>query len=489
MSFKLRVRPRFTLAAMLVLITVIAIPLGYVAYRRAHHARTWAEFESLNSKGVMFYEENNSSDPMLSKAAFARNWWQTLIDEAPVFDQVVIMPLPKLGRPVCEVDDQDLQRLLYFTEIEGITIQEAPHVTDQGLRKLASMPNLRWFSASKMPQLDGCFLQGWEKAGELESLDLANLNSLQGEHLKALGKMSELVRFTIHSCPKITHESLEQVNMPPGLTYLGLGEHLWGTVVTSQTNFGDEAVARWLHQTHLKYLGLDTNITRAIASALARQTSLEAVRIANAPLVDEDLRFLGKCEKLRDIRLIGVPANGSFLTAFSNHASLYSLSLQSMPIVEDHLQHLHNFPKLGVLRLHYIPIEGEFLAFPGIPKPYTFDFWGTRFSEPGKRNLAKFSAVKRVTFPINWSALDMRRYPSSTAPTNITLCSLFSDEARSNSITIPTFYSPWIELDHPAIRCDQIDRCPEELMAPVIRLHALAKAEGEVLNQKRASKE
>jgi hypothetical protein len=45
-------RPRFTLWAMLVLITVVAIPLGYVAQRRAWNLRRKAVYLLLASRGL-----------------------------------------------------------------------------------------------------------------------------------------------------------------------------------------------------------------------------------------------------------------------------------------------------------------------------------------------------------------------------------------------------------------------------------------------------
>jgi hypothetical protein len=54
-------RPRFTLAALLVLTTVIAIPLGYVAQRRAWNLRRKAAWEIEDSSTPNFlaaYNEN-----------------------------------------------------------------------------------------------------------------------------------------------------------------------------------------------------------------------------------------------------------------------------------------------------------------------------------------------------------------------------------------------------------------------------------------------
>ena len=54
-------RPRFSLAALLVLISVLAIPLGYIAQQRARNLRRSKAYEALSAKGVNFhYQPPNS---------------------------------------------------------------------------------------------------------------------------------------------------------------------------------------------------------------------------------------------------------------------------------------------------------------------------------------------------------------------------------------------------------------------------------------------
>src|SRR5438045_3649817 len=47
-------RPRFTLAALLVLITIVAIPLSYVAQRRAWNLKRKAAYEALSARQFQF---------------------------------------------------------------------------------------------------------------------------------------------------------------------------------------------------------------------------------------------------------------------------------------------------------------------------------------------------------------------------------------------------------------------------------------------------
>jgi hypothetical protein len=476
-------RPRFTLWAMLVLVTVVAIPLGYVAQRRVMNGRRWAEFEALSAKGIEFYLDEHF-EPLPSKRAYDRDWLGTLLDEAPQFSFVEIRGPSGRPGPVTTATDRDLRRLLYFTEVEQVTFNGASEVTDAGLRSLMALPNLRGVAVLGMPQITGSFLKGLDGSPLMEGIWLTDLDGLEGEHLEVLVTMPNLWQFTMHSCPKITPESLRRVDMPSGVTHLRLALGWLDAELTVGADIGDDALQRWLSQTKLRMLWLNSPFTRDLAPALSRQTSLETLRINNAPLIDADLVFLGKCEGLSELMLSGLPAEGKFLEEFSDSSELSFLSLWNMPLVEDHLSHLVRFSHLQRLQLNYTPIEGRFLSTPGLPKFYRLDLWGVRFSEEGKENLARRGGLSSVSYPSNWTARDLKRYPNGAIPRNVTLCELHSAEAKSLSMTVDSYYSPWIALDLPDVQLNRIDRCPPDLMASVIRLHDLARAEWKESNRR-----
>lgn len=476
-------RPRFTLGTLLILILLCALPLAYIARRRAMNAKRWNELQALTDKGFRFYMDGIGT-PLTNRSAFKRTWLQAAFDDAPRFKRVELTQSNALGAPAVTADDSDLSRLRFFSEINEIDIGGAQNITDAGLKSLGDLPLLKNFAAQQLPLVDGSFLRSFGAAKSLEALSLAELPSLKGEYLAALREFRRLRGITLHSCPAVNSQSLRQVDLPAQLTHLRVGASFFGATPESAMQIDANVLSRWLSQTKLRVLWINAPITSDLVPALSQQTSLEALRIVNAPLVDADLEFLGRFRRLSDLHLTGLPATGRFLRAFSARPRLNFLALNSMPLADEELAQLSRFMVLQSLQVHYTPLEGQFLSDLRLPEFHRLDLRGTQFSDEGKSHLARMPHLISVFYPGNWTAADLRRYAGGAAPMKVSLCSVHRAEAMSLGARVDSYYPPWSEIDVPNLKTNAIDRFPSELMAPVIRLHDQARAEGEKLKKR-----
>ena len=463
-------RPRFSLWAMLVLVTVVAIPLAYVAQRRSWNLRRAAVIEKFTAKGASFKYGGLAS--FMTKPSPPLTWWQKLCGDLPAVNCVKIIE-KRLGTPAEKISDEDLRELAMLSEIETVRLGAASNVTDEGLRALAALPHLKQFLTEQMPQVEGSFLEAWAKTNQIENLSFSSMPKLKGIHLKPLGTLTHLKFFSIYRCESITPAECDQVDLPANLIHLQIG----------QTLVGDENLRRWLEQTQIESLSLDVGCSRAIAPGLTNQTQLKTLHIRNSPLIDEDLFFLEQCRDLEVLHLSGLPVHGSFLKKIGRNSKLMALALDWTPLTEENAAELRRFSKLSSLELSWTPITGEFLAAKSWPKLNHLALEGVQFGEQGKSNLASLSIPGAIAYPINWTWLDFRRYQSVKPPMRVTLNENTAKDADTGLLP------PNTRFVTPGFMNDAIERCRQDLMAPVIRLREFARMQNEKANEPVKGKE
>lgn len=460
-------RPRFTLGALLILILLFAIPLGYVARLRSHNAARNAAWEKLASKGVRFHFEA-SILPGGSPSQVERSWWAKLTKATPTFRGIEVVEGYNNGQPpVNYITDEELRLLAHFPEIEQLHFSGVEHITDKGLGSLAKLPKLRSFHANCLARIDGKFLEEWAHAGSLEQLTFWNMAQLKGENLAPLEKLSKLKSLTLMSCVDLDKTPLERVILPPQLKELRIQD----------TPITDEALSRWLSQTLLRVLVLDTPFSRQIAPELRQQTELSVLSITNSPLIDEDLMFLGRCPALYNVSIVGAPVEGAFLKRIPSRTQLDFLTLRGVPLKDEFAAELKRLKKLVLLDLGWTPITGEFLQGAHWPALNSLDLWGTRFKEEGKSNLAAFQLETSGTihFPANWSVVPMQ-YTGPRVGLEVAVLNrrFFTQNTAPNS-------NPIIEFQSPSFRAPSIDRCGAGVMESVQdRLRQAAAEEDEL---------
>lgn len=462
--------PRFTLASLLILITLCAAPFTYLSYVRRRNDQRKAAHEDLTSKGMSLRQISPQSRPPADKSLAApadespaRQFWAEILGDPklPKFDHVNIHDFFGKNRPRPPITDTDLAQLQFLPEIESFRFYYSKTVTDEGLAVLGKLPKLKKIQLQSLDQVTGEFLSSLPEDCPVETIWINDLKGLDGPKLTALRRLKNLKMLWISTCPSLSDESLIDVEVPPNVTDLNL--NLQGV--------GDQTIARWLEHVKLDRLEIRCPITRALTPAIATQTNLFQLTITNAPLVDEDFTFLKQWPRLSCLKLNAMPLRGEVLDYIAAPEKLGVLELNNTLFSDKHLPKLANFPKLQLLGLAWTPLTGEgFQADVQWPTPWGIELCGTRFSDAGKDAFTNWKGLKEVCLPSNWTPEDSSRFPNGSAPAtpNFNLhVAIISDGKPSRPCYIPS------------LKLEKIDNCPADLMKPVADLQTLGLAEAE----------
>jgi hypothetical protein len=442
-------RPRFTLAALLVLISIIAIPLGYVAQRRGWNLRRKAAYELLASKGlyldIVAFRTGGGNPTRPPTSVFQQYWRRLMLDDEtePAVGAIVEIGRYSATQPN-PLSDKDLELLSLFPELE----------------------NLELHGEAGTPQITGAFFEKLRVAPALVWLRIEGLDRFEGQHLRSLKYFPKLSSLIISDCPKINDETLKNVELPASI------KSLW----CEKCSFGDDTLSRWLATASLTELCLDQNVTKQIAPALAKQKNLISLSIQNAPLNDEDLRCLSSLESLECLELTGMPLNGSFLMQLKVVNTLELLDLSGTALEDQFVAEIARFKNLRLVNLAWTNIDGT--GFEGDidwPAANGFYFTGAEFSPQGKSAVARMHGPKEIGLPWNWTGDDSVQYFKDSPSHKTSISSLPLDQQFKRT---PIVSRGW--RGNP-FRFRACDRAPIEKMSAVIALQDKRRAEIESL--------
>lgn len=467
-------RPRFTLAALLVLITVVSPPLGYIAHRRAVNSRRKAAYEALTRKQVMIERVPRQRGDVTETRSWWRSAWRDLVlDEWATEASGASLPSfrPQVIGDDQQIDDEDFRLLAYFPEAKRLTVTGPNRVTDDGLMTLARLPNLRELFIADMPGIKGDFLKHFSAGDQIENLTLW-LDDLEGENLTTIADFTSLKVLSIAGQKPLDVTSLNGQELPQTLEDLTL---------LLPRPLSDVTLSSWLKRCRLRSLQLSAISRRGVA-ALANQVELQHLMICDSPLMDEDLSFLSNCSKLSQLRLNSMPIHGKCLRQIPNPARLQELSLDSTLLDDSELSQVKRFSQLSQLDLNWTPITGEGFADWGLfSRTCNLRLIGCEFSNDGKAVLAACigsgpDAASTVYLPSNWTAKDESRIAGAEQPFAFDWpirIALESAELREKLMRRAAFHLPSYYCESFA---DPLDNCPKDLMAPVLRLREKALA-------------
>ena len=477
-------RPRFSLWAMLVLVTVVAIPLAYVAQRRSWNLRRLAAYELLIDKHLLREEwDVKASAPVRMSGWLARIF---LDDLTPQFSQVDFRNVPKREAFGVRLTDDDLLLLRYFPEIKSIDLYNAEHLTDRGLEVVSQIKNLRRLGITGSPLVCGEFFRRLQDNTTLVGIQLHDLRAFEGKQLRIIEGLSNLTSFYVSNCPLLTNESAAEVNLPTKVSSLSV----------RNCPLGERTLSRWLTGRQFTFLSIDASISNMTISRLGEQPQLKTLLLENAPLRDEDFQFLKACQQLNSLHLEGMPIRGELLSWVGRAETIKHLSLNSTLLEDQYLQHLSRFRGLLNLDLSYTPIAGEgFGDVKDFVAVFSFNLNDVQLSDQGKDALASLldrceRSIGSVEFPRNWKYSDFRRLSNASTTflpvVNIEV-TLEAEAAKTKAIEGGQEYDSqhyeWQEVDQ-VMRAPSFDRSPAELMAPIVRLREIAAGRNEAERQK-----
>lgn len=469
-------RPRFTLAVLLIVITVAAIPLGYIAQRRAWNLRRKRAVEALIAKGVRLSPERYIGDqlvlPQLANYTAVAKWWRSVLadDQSSEIRTVEYFSVGSQNSKLAPLTDSDLALLNRFPEIENVKLDSAEQVTDFGLASVASLPRLQDLQLHYLPLPKGLFLGSFHAKSPIKKLQFTKLDALDGANLIPIGQLPALERFWIDRCTKLDDESLMHVTMPLTVTDLFI----------NVCPIGDQTILRWLVNHRYQHLSICGKMTRITVNTLSQQTAVKQLYLKNAPFIDEDFAFLTNWKELEVLHLEAMPVSGDFLDSIGAPDRLIYINLPSTLFEDANFAKLKRFKKLSILDLSWTPISGEGLAHLGpLPEHSQLRFIGARFTDKGMDALTHLplntppgKVPLLVDLPSNWTAEDFRRFDGGKPPWPVH-ADIFTALERKRETGEDTSYY-WSGFSSRRV-ASPLDNVPAHLMQPVLALHEHAR--------------
>lgn len=456
-------RPRFTIAALLVLITLCAPFLAYLSFLRRQNDLRQAAFEDVIAKGMRLepaHDAPTTNSAQGADEAGARKFWTSVVGESnlPSFMRVQIHDFFGKNRPRPPLTNDDLQSLEHLPEIEEFTFYYSKDVTDEGLFVLGKLPKLRRIMLNDLSLLTGEFLDRFPEDNVVESLWLIDLKAMDGSKLQGLRRFKKLRELRFTNIPLLENKALHAVELAESIKDLYL----------NGVKLSDETLAKWLSQVHLDRLELCAPISPAAKETLATQTALRELVISNAAFVDEDFSFLQNFDQLTSLHLNGMPIRGEVLDYVAKPEQVTSIGFSSTLLADDNLPKLARFSDLRHVDLAYTPLSGEGFG-ADVAWPEFKQVWlsGARFSEAGKESFAKLKGLRDVNLPGNWTVDDLTQFPMQSAK-----CA-----CRINAYHLlrqPSKNGEQIFSYIPTINPRKFDHAPADLMQPVAELYAKA---------------
>lgn len=205
-------RPQFTLWALLALVTLVAIPLGYVTQRRNWNLKRAEAYRRLQDNGAM-YSMILPPEPMVNLGSFSDRW-NSLLEEFSTSQFISITILRDYRDPSDPISNSEYLRLLkYFPEVEHLSIEDCTF-KDHELSELRHLRELRTLEVFCGDEVCGDFLQRFPSSCKLESICLMGLPLLTADKLRTLTRLRSLKEVQVWGCEGITKESIRNIGFP-----------------------------------------------------------------------------------------------------------------------------------------------------------------------------------------------------------------------------------------------------------------------------------
>ena len=210
-----RWRPRLSLRALMVLVLIVGLPLGWVARRAALQRRSVAMVKARG--GQVYYEDQIDSRgrPNLPHAPGGPRWLRQRIGDE-FFQEVAWVSFEAL-RGQSRVDDDSIATVNAFAHLQGLTIRGPGHadseerirlVTEAGLARLTGLPRLRALHLYHIHCDDAMvrLLPRWKTLEDVQIYDFSKI--LSGSSLRHLGQLPLLQAMVVNSVESSQPEDL-----------------------------------------------------------------------------------------------------------------------------------------------------------------------------------------------------------------------------------------------------------------------------------------
>ena len=198
---------------MLVVITVVAIPLSFVAQRRSWNLRRLAAYKELSARRYQFRIEDPvrdaqfvvSTKPVEQPGHLSKAWSSLCLDDASPkiqsFSSAQWTHSRRESKP--QLTNAELKLLAdCFPELKHVHLFLESNVTDEGLSHLAALAELDSLSFYQVNGVTGQFLEQFPPETAIRSLSFNELPQLDGRKLGRLAVLPRPAGIDSHSQPR-----------------------------------------------------------------------------------------------------------------------------------------------------------------------------------------------------------------------------------------------------------------------------------------------
>jgi len=363
---------RFSLAALLSLVTLIAFVLGIQADRAMKQRR--AVEMVLSHGGEIKYEHEESGDVYEDINPAAPRWLADWIGEDFFRTAVGVSIRPEADRGIrhltgdemarlaglpqlkylqlwCDITDDDLRHVRSLRNLESLILTDAK-ISDAGMQHLARLPRLDTLMIGELEYLP---------AGLISDAGLAALRERKLQRL-----ILEKARVTDRGLEQIADLSQLDVlrigyapDAPASLAWLARCPKL-DTLELRGVTMTDQG---WASLAACPTLGtirfFDSRIADAGLRELGALPALRVLALKNSPIEGQGLEAL---TRLKSLEIKGSAASPAALSSLQSLHALAYLELNSVPLADAELDALATLHQLNDLRIKNVPLADDALA-------------------------------------------------------------------------------------------------------------------------------
>ena len=319
---------QFGLSTLLIGLTLISLPLGYIAWEREQCRRGQ---QALDALGDHFFRRSPEHYGYVGRPEThsSRSDWVKVILGDDQYREVEFADL--IGD---DVSDNDMQHFASLPNLRGGMIV-ASNVTDKGvanLRSLKSMEMLYFIRNQKVSGKSWGFLAEWD---HLRNLGI-EVGSFDDEGASNLSTLTNLEKLCL-SKTRVTDVGLKGISSLTSLEVLELGD-------TELTDVGLRHLSKLINLRELDLEG--TSVVGPGLLHLAALPKIELLNLSRSNITDEGLANLARLTNLKRLSLDGTPVTDAGLAHLSGLKSLERLWLDTTKVSDEGLLHLRQLTNL-----------------------------------------------------------------------------------------------------------------------------------------------
>ena len=379
-----------SLRGLMVLVVLIAVPVGWVARTIQTQRQAVAAVKAAGGQVTFDYQSrqvgvNKQGRPTYRQEpdapALLRRW---LGDE--LFQHVQAVSFFKPVTP------EVFAAVARFDRLESLKLNAAS--VGDGLRALRGLRQLRHIALAG-PGVTDSLLADMAQIASLRALSVGHTQRISRRGLPAnqspatdagfahLANLPDLENLTIVNCPELTDAGMARLvaRLPPLTAWTATGLAAWSATLP--------ALAR--HHPNLEYLGLDfSGVTDDDLKAVEGMTKLKSITMQRARITDAGLAHLRRLSNLTSLGINVPGVTDAGLKHLTRLTRLRQLILSGSQVGDAGLDHLTG-----------LPITELFLNL-------------TRISDAGMDRLARISSLRRLMISHNPGITDAGLIPLRT---------------------------------------------------------------------------